>query len=238
MTVKIAVPTGDSRQSVAALIESVGIAAEGYGPGSRVMRSEVREQGLVLRVFRERDIPVQVALGNYDIGICGDVWLAEFEARFPVREVVRLGSLPGPRTQVWLGAAPSSGLEPGSLPPGSAVPGARIASELPNLADLLALHMRLPGYRLMPVYGAAEAYPPEDAEFALLPAGRAQDVESLGLIPLHRLLDGGLALVANAAALGTRDLGAILSRLLPLLTSGRPGLVFPEAADGGDDGSP
>ena len=40
----------------------------------------------------------------------------------------------------------------------------RIASEYPNLAELFARSARLRRYRVQAVWGAAEAYPPEDAD--------------------------------------------------------------------------
>jgi ATP phosphoribosyltransferase len=215
MTIKLALPTGDARPFVHEVLRTAGIEAAGYEPGSRVLRSENGD--LAIRVFRERDIPVQVALGNYHLGICGETWLAEIQVRFPRQRIVRLGSFPGPVTSLWLCAARESGLQPGQLPPATALRGARIASEFPNLADLFAIRQRIPGYHLIPLAGSAEAYPPEDAELVVLPAADAREVESRGLVPLTRLFDGGLALVANADALATAALGPLLRRLGPSL---------------------
>src|SRR5690606_14618652 len=113
-----------------------------------------------IRIFREKDIPIQVAMGNYDLGICGDTWIEEMQVRFPLQQITRLGSLPGPRNEVWLAASPASGLEEGAVPAGQEIAGARIVSEFPNLADLLAVHLRIPAYRLIAVSGSADAYPP------------------------------------------------------------------------------
>ena len=90
---KLALPTGDPRGVVLDIMARAGITATGYEPSSRVVRSVVEEEGFTLRVFRERDIPVQVALGNYDMGICGDAWLAEVQARFPLQRLVRIAEL-------------------------------------------------------------------------------------------------------------------------------------------------
>ena len=112
----LAVPTGSLREPVGELLASHGLAMDGYEAGSRLLRSEANERGFRFRVFRERDIPIQVALGNYDLGICSDVWIAELQARFPGQRVQRVGALPGPATEVWLCAAPGAGLEPGQVP--------------------------------------------------------------------------------------------------------------------------
>ena len=229
MNVKFALPTGDARPAVGTMLEGAGIPTNGYEPGSRLLRSVIENESLTLRVFREKDIPIQVALGNYDLGICSDVWLSELQVRFPLQRVVRIGSLPGVRTQVWLGASPTADLERGAVPAGAALAGARIASELPNLADMLAVHMRIPRYSLLSLYGSAEAYPPEDADLVVIPARDADEVEARGIVPLHCLFNGSLALIANGDALRTRNLGAVLARLAPLLTSDTPSLTLPRA---------
>jgi ATP phosphoribosyltransferase len=227
MTIKLALPTGDARPAVGELLAGAGIAAPGYEPSSRVLRSVDEDAGITVRVFRERDIPVQVALGNYDLGICSEVWLAELQVRFPLQRVVRVGGLPGPVGEVWVAGSTVSGFEDGVLPAGRSLPGARIVSELPNLADLFAVHARIPGYSLMPLAGSAEAYPPEDADLALLPAHDADAVRAKGLAPLHRMFAGGLVLIANADALVSRPLGPLLGRFASLLTSPGPGVLLP-----------
>lgn len=227
MRIKFALPTGDHRRAVGELLESAGLPIAGYEPSSRVLRSVVEDEGLVLRAFREKDIPIQVALGNYHLGICGDVWLQELQVRFPLQQVVRLGTLPGPVGEVWLAAAPESGLQAGDLPLARVLPGARLAAELANLADLVAVRLRLPGYHLIPLAGSVDAYPPEDADLVVVAAGNAAEVEAKGLVPLHRVLRGGLALIANAGALAGRDLAPVLSRLGPLLGGAEPQLTLP-----------
>jgi len=225
MTVKLALPTGDARPFVYELLRNAGIAAPGYEPGSRVLRAAADE--VSVRVFRERDIPIQVALGNYHLGICGETWLAEVQVRFPLQRIVRLGSFPGPVYSLWLGAAKDSGLHPGQLPPPGELRGARIVSEFPNLADLFAIRHRIPGYRLISVAGAAEAYPPEDAELVVMAAADAREVESRGLVPVTRLFDGGLVLIANADALASAPLGSVLRKLAPSLGGKVPAREVP-----------
>jgi ATP phosphoribosyltransferase len=229
---KLALPTGDARATVFELLGQAGIAATGYESGSRLMRSMVEQEGFALRIFRERDIPVQVALGNYDLGICSDAWLTEVQVRFPLQRLVRVGSLPGAMTEVWLAASPESGLRPGQVPAAGALAGARIVSELPNLADHWAMQARIPGYRLIPLAGSADAYPPEDAEIVVAPVAGPAVLEQRGLVPLARVHRGGLALIANADALVTRPMATVLSRLAPLFTGEAPSFTVPPADRG------
>lgn len=222
MTVKLALPTGDTRPAVAAILRAAGLPTDGYEPSSRVLRTHLAAHGLTVRIFRERDIPVQVALGNYDLGICAAAWVLEESVRFPRQDLCVLGALPGPVLGIWLAAAPSSGLDAGTLPVPE--PGLRIVSEFPNLADALSIRLRWPAYRLFPVYGSAEAYPPEDADLALIAAPDEAHIEQLGLVPLAKAASSPLALVANRRSLLQRDLSAVLGPLRRQLTDARLGL--------------
>jgi len=44
-------------------------------------------------MFHERDIPVQVAIGNYDLGICGLDWLEELLVKYPSSALMKVESL-------------------------------------------------------------------------------------------------------------------------------------------------
>src|SRR5688500_4891906 len=123
--IKLALPAGDLRSPVAELLDSAGLPIEGYGEGSRSYRLAARDDGaLTARVFREKDIPVQVALGNYDLGICSIAWVKEMQARFPREPIVPLADLGVGQSSVM--AAASASLALGDL---GALPIVRIASE-------------------------------------------------------------------------------------------------------------
>ena len=211
--IKLALPAGDLRAPVAEVLGSAGLDVEGYSAGSRsyVLSIAGGAGGLaVARVFREKDIPIQIALGSYDIGVCSLAWIEELRARFPHHPVVPLRDLAVGRSALFVAAAG------GRL---VARPRLRIAGEYPNIAEAFALAARLPAYRVQAVWGAAEAYPPEDADLAVIAAADEAAVAALGLTPLHRLLDGSAWLIANAASLGSKD----LAPLLDPLTRGAPG---------------
>ncbi len=230
MPLGLAVPTGSLREPMGALLASCGLSMEGYESGSRLLRAEANDRGFRFRIFRERDIPIQVALGNYDLGICSDVWVAELQARFPGQRVVRVGALPGAETEVWLCAAPTAGIGPGQVPHPESLNGVRLATELPNLTDLLAARLRLPNYTLLDLNGSVEAYPPEDADLVVMAVADTAAIESLGLVPIHRLFRGGVAVVANAESLRTRDCSAVIAPLAPAFVPGEVKLTLPTRA--------
>ena len=209
--IKLALPAGDLRTAVSNVLDSAGLKVEGYGEGSRtyILRAGGHE-GVVARVFREKDIPIQIALGNYDLGVCGLAWIEELRARFPQHPVVPLWDMGVGRSGLYVASAADGGREVSSL---GGRRGLRIASEYPNLAEAFALAARLPAYRVQAVWGAAEAYPPEDADLAVITAADEAAVSTHGLIPLHRLLDGSAWLIANAGSLARKELSPLLDLL-------------------------
>jgi ATP phosphoribosyltransferase len=226
--IKLALPTGDLRAPIAELLSSLGLRVEGYGEGSRQYRLSVPSHDEIrVRVFRERDIPMQVALGNYDLGITSLAWVTEMNVRFPQPPLVPLADLHIGRSALFAavaGANPrtdrASALSKGdgagagfTLASVAALPIVRIASEYPNIAESFARSARLPRYRIQAVAGAAEAYPPEDADLAIVTAADEAAVSTHGLESVLRLLDNSAWLIANAASLAAKDLAPVLTRI-------------------------
>jgi len=87
----------------------------------------------------------------------------------------------------------------------------RIVTEYPNLAEAFALDLRMRRFRIFPVWGAAEAYPPENADLAVLWGKSGADIATQGLMPLKRLLPVTAFLIANRESLENKDLSQILT---------------------------
>ena len=92
----------------------------------------------------------------------------------------------------------------------------RVASEYPSIAEAFALASRLPVYRVQPVWGSAEGYPPEDADIVVVAASDEAALSTQGLRPLHQILESSTWLVANRDSLSGGEMAAALSHLLPL----------------------
>src|SRR4030042_389451 len=105
------------------------VAASARGPRSSVARA-APEDGIRLRVFREKDIPIQIALGNYDLGICGLAWVEDLIQRYPSDAVVPVRDLGLGYCSLYVAAAVG---ESDSLAGWAGRPGLRIVSEVPNL---------------------------------------------------------------------------------------------------------
>ncbi|MGQ9572526.1 MAG: ATP phosphoribosyltransferase [Dehalococcoidia bacterium] len=233
MPLKLALPAGQLARPTDELLRRAGLIVRGYSDGSRAYRLRLEgHEGVVLRVFREKDIPIQIALGNYDLGVCSLAWLKELLVRFPSEAVVQLRALPLGSSGLYVAAAADSGV--GSLDDLAGVPGLRLVSEYPGLAEAFALSARLPAYRVFSVWGAAEAYPPEDADLAVVAASSEEEVRGQGLWPLYRLLVGSPWLIAHRRSLEAKDLSPLLGPLMTLDGGREPeaGLALPSALAG------
>jgi ATP phosphoribosyltransferase len=235
----LALPTGDLRAPVAAALAAAGLPCEAYAAGSRALRLTLADDGIAVRVFREKDIPIQIALGNYDLGICSAAWVEELHARHPQEGVRLLRPFAFDRRRLIVAGAPATLRRLGPPAEWSRTAGLRLVSEFPGLADLFARRLRLPRYTVLPVWGAAEAYPPEDADLVLLNIAGDAAPAAAELQPAVTLMEAPAWLIANTRSLATRDLGPVLGRLLalPPAPDGVRPLAFPRAAVGGAAGA-
>ena len=214
--IRLALPSGDLRIPIARLLASADLRVEGYSEGSRSYRLCVRgREDVAVRVFREKDIPIQIALGNYDLGVCNLTWVIEMQARFPDQPIVALQDMAVGACGLYAAGAEAVC---NSLADLRLMPVVRIASDYPNLAEAFAIAARLPVYRIQAVWGAAEAYPPEDADVAVVAASDESALRQEGLQPLFCLLESSTCLIANATSLASRDLSSVL---IPLLGVGQ-----------------
>lgn len=212
MAVKIALPKGRLLRKTAALLQKADWRLDEYHSTMGFYRPKSGKfPDLLIRVFHEKDIPIQIAMGNYDLGICGLDWIEELLVKYPSSAIIKVKDLLYGEGALYVAAA--------SLPQYSRQNGTplRIASEYPNLAEAFALKKRISRFSIFPVWGAAEAYPPENAEMVLLSAGSIVDVTSYGLSPLSRVLDFSTFLIANRQSWETKHLDKIVASILNVL---------------------
>lgn len=212
--IRLAVPKGRFLAPTAALIEKAGLGFSGYHEKTRRYRfwSESLPQ-LSAKLLQEKDIPIQVAVGNYDLGICGSDWFEEFAVRYPAGALAKVSSLGHAQGNIYVVGSNRAGIT--SLDEWCTRGNdCRIVTEYPNLAEAFALSVRMRRFRIFPVWGATEVYPPESADLAVLWGRSQEDIESQGLICLKRLFPVTLLLVANRESLQHKDLSPILRAIL------------------------
>ena len=196
MPVKLALPKGRLLRRTAALLQKAEWGLDEYHSKAGFYRPKSQKfPDLLLRIFHEKDIPVQIAMGNYDLGICCLDWIEELLAKYPSSDVAKVRDLGYGEGALYLASTLSEGeLRRNGTP-------VRIASEYPNLAESFALKQRLSRFSIFAVWGAAEVYPPENAEMVLLAPRPGDDLASYGIVSLSKVLDFSAYLIANRKSL-------------------------------------
>jgi len=213
--VKLALPKGRLLDDTAALLERVGLGLAGYDERSRSYRPKsTRFPDLFLKVFQERDITIQVTIGNYDLGICGLDWVDELLAKYPSGDLVKVRDLGYGKSDLYVVASSYVGVASvGEI--NDRFDRVRIVSEYQNLAESFALRQRLRRFSILPIWGAAEVYPPESADVAIIAETSVGSFANYDLVPLARILTSRAFLIANRNSLAKADMAELLACLEP-----------------------
>jgi ATP phosphoribosyltransferase len=191
----------------AALLSRAGWGLDGYQEQTRFYHIESKTlPQLSGRVFHEKDIPVQVAIGNYDLGICGSDWIEELLAKYPSSALMKVKNLKYGQGALYAASAAGADSTAALRAKSSTI---RIASEYPNLAEAFAIGIRLRRFSVFPLWGGAEVYPPESADLALV--GATEDFPFPGLKPISRVLGISAFLIANRNSWKAKGLDKIIT---------------------------
>ena len=137
MAVRIALPKGKLLNETAAFLEKAGWQLNDYSQSMRNYRlKSARFPDLLIKVFQEKDIPIQVAIGNYDLGICGLEWIKELTSKYASAAPVRIRNLGYGKGALYIAASASKALSLENLITGTEI--VRIVSEYPNTAEAFA----------------------------------------------------------------------------------------------------
>ena len=207
----LALPKGKMLARTSLFLNSIGLGFDNYNSGTRIyrMRSQAMP-GLTAKMLNERDIPVQVAVGNYDFGICSSDWLQELLTRYPASRVMKIADLGYDISDIYMACAASSKISTQVMARSSA--SWRIVTEYPALAEAAAYKMRLKRYRIFPCWGSTEAYPPENADFSVLRVRDEDALRSLNLKPVRRICGSNACIIANSNSLQSNDVSSLLER--------------------------
>jgi len=168
--VRFALPDGHQQAPALRLLSKAGIHIDDYPSAMGNRRPTTNLLGVTIKVIRPQDMPLQVANGNFDLAITGRDWLMEHLYQFPSSPVTELLDLKLGRVKIVavisknLSAADVHSLR--ELNAERAVP-LRVASEYVNIADKYARDNHLGLYRVIPTWGASEAFLPEDADLLI-----------------------------------------------------------------------
>ena len=213
MQIKIALPKGRLLNKTKTLLQQASWGMDEYHEKADFYHPKSQKfPGLRAKIFHEKDIPIQVAVGNYDLGICGLDWVEELLVKYPSSALVKVKNLGYGRSVLYLMTGlplTASALE--QIKAGSVA--VRIVSEYPNLAESFALRNRLGRFSIFPVWGAAEAYPPENADMALISGKSEKDLANYNLSLVSKVLDSGAYLIANKNSWESKDLFEVITSI-------------------------
>ena len=135
MPIRIALPKGRLLDETAEFLRNAGWQLSDYNTSLRSYRlSSGKFSDLIVKVFQEKDIPIQVAIGNYDLGICGLDWVEELSIKYANTALVRVRNLNYGNGSLYIaGSSAQDELSIESLR--SQEKTVRIASEYPNIAE-------------------------------------------------------------------------------------------------------
>lgn len=196
----------------AEFLDAVGLGFSDYNSKTRIYRMTSQKlPSLSAKMLNERDIPVQVAIGNYDIGICTSDWLQELLAHYPASRVFKITDLGFEKSEIFLACSAQSKISRNKIV--SINTPWRIVSEYPALAEAAAYRMRLKRFRIFPLWGSAEAYPPENADLAILKAKDTKTLQLLNLHPVSKIARSSACIIANSDSFQSGDFSDVLKRL-------------------------
>jgi len=227
---KIALPKGRLLAETAALLQKAGWGVNGYHEKARLYRlKSKRFPNLLAKVFHEKDIPIQVAIGNYDLGICGLDWIEELLVKYPSSALVKVKNLEYAEGALYMVVSLAQGIS--TVEEIRAREGmVRIATEYPNLAESFALNLRLRRFSVFPLWGGAEVYPPENAELALIPGRVGEESFDYDLMPITKVLSFSAFLIANKGSWETKELSEVLASIEDKLPASKEPPPLAEAA--------
>lgn len=210
---KLALPKGRLLSRTSAFLQRAGLEISGYDGHSRSYRPQCANfPDLSIKMFHEKDVPIQVAVGNYDLGICGLDWIEELLSKYPSSALVKMRDLGYENRELVMACAQSARIcSIEELKATKKV--VRIATEYPNLAESFALNQRLRRFNIFPLWGAAEVYPPESADLALICVEPADNPDDHGLRSLANVLHSRAFLIAYQPSWESKDMSSLLHHL-------------------------
>jgi ATP phosphoribosyltransferase len=166
-------------------------------------------------------MPLQVAAGNFDLALTGRDWLHDHLARFPaspVAELLNLGFGWVRLVAVVAESMPAHNIsELRRLMNSGNLPRLRIASEYAHLADKYAWDNHLSPYRLIPTWGASEAFLPEDADLLIENTQTGRTLAEHKLRVIDTLFESTACLVGNRHSLSHPAKAKTIGRIVACL---------------------
>jgi len=219
-TVRLALPDGHQQLPTLQLLSKAGIQISDYPSVVDNRRPTTSLTGVMIKVIRPQDMPLQVANGNFDLAITGSDWLREHFYQFPSSPVTELLDLKfgGVKLVVVvskvLPVADVYSLK--QLYTERSAP-IRVASEYINIADKYARDNHLGRYRVIPTWGASEAFLPEDADLLIENTQTGRTIARHNLRIIDTLFESTACLIGNEDSVASSTKGERIKSIMEIL---------------------
>lgn len=211
--IKFALPKGDLLEPTSNLLNRAGIGLSNYTPDTRYYHIDSGVlPDLSAKIFHEKNIPIQVAIGNYDMGICGNDWIEELLSKYPQSPIIEILNLNYGSRELKLLTHKSTGISKlEDLYVAKNV--IRIASEYPNISEKTAIELRLKRFKIFSVWGAVENYLPENSDLIIIKTDGNFINNNNSFISIKNILNTSAHLIVNKESWQTKNLKNIISRI-------------------------
>jgi ATP phosphoribosyltransferase len=191
----LAIPDGHQQQPTLDLLNKAGIRVS----DSKSRRPATNLAGVRVKVIRPQDMPLQVANSNFDLAISGRDWLLDHLYQFPSSPAVELLDLKAGRVKIVAVVSKDLSVDDihGLRQSRRSAP-IRVASEYVNIADKYARDNHLGPYRVIPTWGASEAFLPEDADLLIENTQTGRTIARHNLKIIDTLLESTACLIGRA----------------------------------------
>jgi ATP phosphoribosyltransferase len=204
--VRFALPDGHQQLPTLRLLTKANIGIHDYPSATGNRRPKTDLPDVTIKVIRPQDMPLQVANGNFDLAITGRDWLLEHLYQFPSSPIAELLDLKFGKVKIV--AVVSKDLPVSDvyslrqLGAGQPVP-FRVASEYVNIADKYARDNHLGLYRVVPTWGASEAFLPEDADLLIENTQTGRTIDRHNLKIIDTLFESTACLIGNTGRISS-----------------------------------
>jgi len=198
--VRLALPDGHQQLPTLELLNKAGIQVDDYPSAVGNRRPTTSLAGVTIKVIRPQDMPLQVANGNFDLAITGRDWLVEHLYQFPSSPVTELLDLKFGKVRIVAVVSKDLSVDDveslRQLSTERLVP-IRVASEYVNIADKYARDNHLGMYKVVPTWGASEAFLPEDADLLIENTKTGRTLARHNLMIIDTLFESTACLIGN-----------------------------------------
>ncbi|MBI4180572.1 MAG: ATP phosphoribosyltransferase [Chloroflexi bacterium] len=219
-TVRLALPDGHQQKPTAELLSKAGIRIDDYPSAAGNRRPTISLDGVTIKVIRPQDMPLQVANGNFDLAITGRDWLREHLYQFPSSPATELLDLKFGRVKIV--AVVSKDLPAADVTSlrqlyAERLTSIRVASEYVNIADKYARDNHLGAYRVIPTWGASEAFLPEDADLLIENTETGRTIARHNLKIIDTLFQSTACLIGNKDSIASPAKGKRMKSIIGIL---------------------